>query len=245
MKFTKMHGIGNDFVVLDGTAELRPDPETVAELCDRHFGIGADGVLYVTPHDRGARMEYWNADGSVAEMCGNGLRCTAWFAHRAGWVGESFEVLTERGWLSAEIVGDHRVRVALGSVSVGDAVDVEGSDARSVDVGNPHLVLEVDSVDEVDVPGIGARAEVATPGGVNTGFFERTNSGIRLRVNERGVGETLACGSGAVAAAAVALDGDGAVDVHLPGGRVHVEVVGGRSWITGPVAESFVGDWAG
>jgi diaminopimelate epimerase len=245
MRFTKMHGIGNDFVVLDGTAEPRPDPETVTEICHRHFGIGADGVLYVTPNERGARMEYWNADGSIAEMCGNGLRCTAWFAHRAGWVGETFEVLTERGWLPAEIVGDHRVRVALGSVSLGDAIEVEGSEARSVDVGNPHLVVEVGSVAEVDVPGIGARMDAAMPGGVNTGFFERVGSGIRLRVHERGVGETLACGSGAVAAAAVALGGEGSLDVHLPGGRVHVEVAEGRSWLTGPVAESFVGEWAG
>lgn len=245
MKFTKMHGIGNDFVVLDGTDEPRPDPETVAELCDRHFGIGADGVLYVTPTDRGVRMEYWNADGSVAEMCGNGLRCTAWFAHEAGWVGEAFEVLTERGWLSAEIVGEHRVRVALGSVAIGEELDVEGAPAVAVDVGNPHVVVEVESVDVVDVPGLGSRLDGATPGGVNTGFFERSGSGIRLRVNERGVGETLACGSGAVAAATVALGGDGVVEVELPGGRVEVEVRDGQAWLTGPVARAFEGDWLG
>ena len=245
MKFTKMHGIGNDFVVLDGTEEARPDPDTVVALCDRNFGIGAAGVLYLTPAERGARMEYWNADGSVAEMCGNGLRCTAWFAHEAGWVGESFEVLTERGWLSAEIAGDHRVRVALGPVTVGSGVDVEGAPAVAVDVGNPHLVVEVASVDAIDVPGIGARMDEATTGGVNTGFFERSGSGIRLRVNERGVGETLACGSGAVAAAAVALDGDGLVGVDLPGGRVDVEIRDGQSWLIGPVARAFEGDWGG
>lgn len=244
MRFWKMHGLGNDFVVLDGTTDLAPDAATVAALCDRHRGIGADGVLRVTPTDTGARMEYWNADGGPAEMCGNGLRCSAWFAHRAGWVAApTFTMETPRGALDAEVVGDHVVRVGMGVVRAGRSEPIHGVEGVRADVGNPHAVVEVASVDAADVTGIGEALDAAEPTGINTGFFERRPDGIRLRVHERGVGETLACGSGAVAAAAVALAGDGEMDVHLPGGTLHVEILGGRAWITGPVAEVFSGDW--
>lgn len=243
MRFTKMHGAGNDFVVLDGTLEDALTPERVAEVCDRRTGIGADGLLRVTPTaDDGARMEYWNADGSVAEMCGNGLRCVAWFAHRRGWIGAVSTVETPRGPLPVEIVGDHRVRVGVGPVTVGERTAVAGVEATRVDVGNPHAVIQVADVAGADVDGIGRRLEAGVPGGINTGFMAASGDGITLRVHERGVGETLACGSGAVAAAAVALGGDGMVDVRLPGGTLTVEVANGRAWLTGPVAEVFTGE---
>lgn len=244
MRFSKMHGLGNDFVVVDGTDVPTPDAATIAAWCDRHRGIGADGVLRVSPTPDGARMEYWNADGSPAEMCGNGLRCSAWFAHRSGWAGDRFPVETARGPLEATIVGDHLVRVAMGPVAVERVSDVHGVVGSRVDVGNPHAVLEVASVGDADVVGIGRALDAAEPGGINTGFFERQGDAIRLRVHERGVGETLACGSGAVAAAGVALGGDGAITVHLPGGDLEVEIFDGRAWITGPVAEAFEGTWA-
>lgn len=237
-----MHGLGNDFVVLDGTSEAVPSAEVVARLCDRHRGVGADGVLVVSPTEFGARMQYWNADGSPAEMCGNGLRCTAWYAHRHCWAGEAFEVDTPRGRLSAEIVGDHVVRVGMGPVSVGERADLFGMVATTADVGNPHAVVEVDAVDDADVTAIGRRLDAEVPGGINTGFFQRRGDGIRLRVHERGVGETQACGSGAVAAARVALGGDGTIDVHLPGGTLTVEIADGSAWIIGPVAEVFTGE---
>lgn len=237
-----MHGAGNDFIVLDGTAEPSPTPEVVAAVCDRHTGIGADGVLRVTPTDDGARMEYWNADGSVAEMCGNGLRCVAWFARRRGWAGESFTVETPRGPLPVTIVGDHRVRVGVGPVTVGEHGDLLGIGATRVDVGNPHAVVEVADVAAADVAGVGRRLDAGVPGGINTGFMAPSDGAITLRVHERGVGETLACGSGAVAAAAVALGGDGVMDVHLPGGTLTVEMAEGMAWLTGPVAEVFTGE---
>jgi diaminopimelate epimerase len=186
-------------------------------------------------------MEYWNADGSVAEMCGNGLRCVAWFAHARGWVGESFVVDTPRGPLPATIVGRSRVRVGVGPVEVGEREVLLGVEATRVDVGNPHAVIEVDDVAAAEVDPIGRRLDAGVPGGINTGFMAASDGAITLRVHERGVGETLACGSGAVAAAAVVLRGDGTVDVHLPGGTLTVEVIDGRAWLTGPVAEVFTG----
>lgn len=241
MRFTKMHGAGNDFVILDGTTEVAPSADCVAALCDRHTGIGGDGLLRVTPTEDGARMEYWNADGSEAEMCGNGLRCVAWFAHTRGWVGESCIVDTPRGPLPAEIVGDHRVRVGVGAVAAGERGELLGVEATQVDVGNPHAVIEVADVAAAEVDAVGRRLDAGVPGGINTGFMAVSEGGIALRVHERGVGETLACGSGAVAAAAVALGGDGVMDVHLPGGTLTVEVADGRAWLTGPVAEVFTG----
>ncbi len=240
MRFTKMHGIGNDFVMVDGTAEARPDDAAVARICDRHFGVGADGLIVVTPTDGGVVMDYRNADGSHSEMCGNGLRCTAWFGRSRGWAGDEFLVETARGPLRAEVAGMDRVRVEVGPVAV---LGVEADGRTRVDVGNPHAVYEVDDVAATDVPGIGGRLDRETPGGVNTGFFRRTPTGIELRVNERGVGETLACGSGAVAAARVALAGDGELDVTLPGGTITVEIIDGTGWITGPVEVVYDGSW--
>lgn len=240
MEFTKMHGIGNDFVMVDGTTQPRPDDATVAQICDRHFGVGADGLIVVTPTPDGVEMDYRNADGSHSEMCGNGLRCTAWFGHTHGWAGHELLVTTARGPLRAEVPAMDRVRVEVGPVTV---LGSEADGMTRVDVGNPHAVFEVDDVAGADVPGIGGRLDRSIPGGVNTGFFRRTPTGIELRVNERGVGETLACGSGAVAAARVALGGDGEVAVSLPGGTISVEVIEGVGWITGPVAEVFKGTW--
>lgn len=238
MRFTKMHGQGNDFVMLDGTAEAMPDPSEVAAICDRHTGVGADGLIVVTPAEVGLRMAYRNADGSDAEMCGNGLRCTAWFGHRRGWVGDRFGVETARGPLQAEVLGDHLVRVEVGAV---ERVGTVGEGYPLVDVGNPHAVVEVDSVARAQVAALGELLDRTVPGGINTGFVERHPGGIRLRVHERGVGETLACGSGAVAAALVALGGDGRITVSLPGGDLEVEITGGVGYLTGPVVEVFEG----
>ncbi len=196
-------------------------------------------------------MEYWNADGSPAEMCGNGLRCAAWYAHERTWVtAPRFTVETARGPLVARVLGHERVRVEMGPVTVGDPVRVGETEVVTASVGNPHAVLDVDSVADAPVTELGPAlaGDPAFSAGANIGFMAVTNAGIDLRVWERGVGETLACGSGAVAAVAVAIETGRArspVAVHLPGGVLVVEIDSGRARITGDVATVYEGDWPG
>jgi diaminopimelate epimerase len=241
MRFEKMEGLGNDFVVLSGEVEVSPG--IVRFLCDRHFGIGADGVLRVGKDGDTVVMDYWNADGGAAEMCGNGLRCVARFAfdHQLA-ATKSFKVRTA--------VGERRVearpepRVELGAAFVGESFVWEGATFHAARVGNPHAVTIVDDPEKSDVTGIGHRLEAATPGGVNVGFVAVEPESIRLRVWERGVGETLACGSGMVAATAVVrqlgLVGD-QVDVDVAGGRARVEIEPETTWLTGPARTVFAG----
>jgi diaminopimelate epimerase len=241
MRFEKMEGLGNDFVVLSGEVEVSPG--IVRFLCDRHFGIGADGVLRVGKDGDTVVMDYWNADGGAAEMCGNGLRCVARFAfdHQLA-ATKSFKVRTA--------VGERRVearpepRVELGAAFVGESFVWEGATFHAARVGNPHAVTIVDDPEKSDVTGIGHRLEAATPGGVNVGFVAVEPESIRLRVWERGVGETLACGSGMVAATAVVrqlgLVGD-QVDVDVAGGRARVEIEPETTWLTGPARTVFTG----
>lgn len=241
--FTKMHGIGNDFVVL---AEKPPSSEWVAAVCSRNTGVGADGVLTVSAVSSGVvRMQYWNADGSTAEMCGNGLRCVAQYAHDTGLVStNTFSVETERGRMSAELIEPGAVRVETGAICVGEAKTVAGLQLIEASVGNPHAVIFVDVVSDAQVSEVGQRMQREFTEGVNVEFVERTANGINVRVWERGVGETLACGSGAVAAAAVSFLPaiEGIVVVNLSGGSLIVETTGSSSWITGPAHTSFRGD---
>jgi diaminopimelate epimerase len=243
MEFTKMQGLGNDFVVLDGPMEL--DHATVQRLCDRRYGIGADGVLVVTPGNPLA-MGYWNADGSAAEMCGNGLRCVARYAVDRGLVSaERFVVATPSGERTV-MVGDHDVTVELGPIRLEGEVEIEGRSYHLVDVGNPHAVTVVEDPAEADVQGIGPRvdADPRFPDGTNVEFVAVTPEGVDVRIWERGVGETLACGTGmaaAVAAAAGMGGAEGGVPVRAPGGTGHVEILDGVAWLTGPAEYSFRG----
>lgn len=248
MDFVKMEGLGNDFVVLTGPRH--PTPDEVATWCDRRRGIGADGVLVVTGGDGGVRMDYWNADGSAAEMCGNGLRCVARYAVDRGLVaGAEFIVETAVG-PRAVVVRADRVRAEIGSVRVGaGGVEVAGYHLVPVDVGNPHAVALVADCYAVPLAAAGPLVETdpAFPGGVNAGFATVIDGGrIALRVWERGAGETLACGTGAVAATAAAraagLVGD-TVTVHLPGGDLQVEIIGDVAWIEGPARSVYRGVW--
>ena len=246
--FTKMHGIGNDFVMLAGPTEPVITSDFVTAVCDRRTGVGGDGLIVVT-HLGGdlVRMDYWNADGSVAEMCGNGLRCTARFALDRGWVsGPDLRVETRRGVLAATALGDGRLTVELGPVDVGEVVEVGGRTLRRASVGNPHAVTEVDDLNVVAVPeeGEAIGTDGAFPDGANVEFVRIVDGVVELRVWERGVGETLACGSGAAAAAAVAVSGGQAtspVEVRLPGGTLEVALADGVAWLTGPVETVFEG----
>lgn len=243
MDFTKMQGLGNDFVVLDGPMEL--DHATVQRLCDRRHGIGADGVLVVTPGDP-IVMGYWNADGSAAEMCGNGLRCVARYAVDRGLVSaKRFVVATPSGQRTV-IVGDDEVTVELGPIRLEGEVEIHGRTYHLVDVGNPHAVTVVGDPAEADVEGIGSRVEADPrfPEGTNVEFVAVTPEGVDVRIWERGVGETLACGTGmaaAVAAAGRTGDVEGGVPVRAPGGTGRVEILDGVAWLTGPAEYSFRG----
>jgi len=246
MDFVKMEGLGNDFVVFEGP--FTPTPDQVAAWCDRRRGIGADGVLVVTRVDGSTvTMGYWNADGSAAEMCGNGLRCVGRYAVDRGMVdGPGLIVNTPVGPRVVEV--GESVRAQLGPVrSAGNPVEIAGYLLDPIDAGNPHAVVFVADPLAVPVEAAGPLVEG------DPAFRERTNvefatvvsrNRIDLRVWERGVGETLACGSGAAATVASAYTKgltESVVDVHLPGGVLRVEVIDGEAWIDGPAREVFAG----
>lgn len=248
MDFVKMEGLGNDFIVVDGPVEF--SPADIQRLCDRRRGIGADGVLEVTPleHDGASvRMRYWNADGSAAEMCGNGLRCVARYAYDRGLVpGSSFVVETPVGRNGADVGDNGTVRVQLGGFTVGEELAIDGRRFHRASVGNPHAVTFVDEAPTELVHSVGAAVEIdpAFPDGTNVEFVTVRPDGLAMRVWERGVGETQACGTGAAAVAAVAhsVGAGGAVtSVDLLGGRLEVELIGDQAWITGPATYVFSG----
>lgn len=241
--FIKMQGLGNDFVVLEGPLSLTADE--IAALTDRRFGVGADGVLVVTKGDP-IRMDYWNADGSVAEMCGNGLRCVARYAYDRGWASDrNFTIQTPVGLRGVRVLDD-RVEAELGRPSITGHTSFEGERLHLIDVGNPHAVVVVENPALVDVAGLGRRigTDERFPDGTNVEFMSVEDGEVTMRVWERGVGETLACGTGMVAAAFVAtkIDGlEGPIPVNVPGGRGHVELRDGVAWIVGPAEYSFRG----
>lgn len=240
-QFTKMQGLGNDFIVLDGPLQL--DSDEVVELCDRHFGIGADGVLVVTNGDP-ITMDYWNADGSRAEMCGNGLRCVARYAYDRGWaMDRNFAVQTPVGVRGVRVLED-RVEAELGRPLLGETRTFGDLEFQLVDMGNPHAVALVDDPAAADVVGVGGALQAEFPNGVNVEFASVRAEGVTMRVWERGIGETLACGTGIAAVAAVAAERHSVtnpVSVSVPGGEARVDLRQGVAWIIGPAEYSFRG----
>jgi diaminopimelate epimerase len=248
MDFVKMQGIGNDFIVVKGP--FTPLPDDVVRWCDRRTGIGADGVLVATAiSPQRVSMRYWNADGGEAEMCGNGLRCVARLAVDEGWVeGDEFVV--------ASRVGDHPVTVGKDSVTafVGEpapfrtgTLTIEGHEVHPFAIGNPHAVLFVDDVESAPVTDVGTIIEndALFPNRTNVEFVEIVEeAGIRVRVWERGVGETPASGTGATAAAYIAHTIRGVpvpVSVQLPGGVLSIWFDDEGAWMKGPAEYSFSG----
>ena len=192
-----MHGLGNDFVVFDGPLLLEAD--AIQTVCDRRTGIGADGILIVTPtSDNEVQMGYWNADGSKAEMCGNGLRCVTRYAIDRGWLSSVGGVVdTAAGPLTVGPTNDGRFRVEIGKPVVGDEFGDEFGHHltfRRISVGNPHVVTFVADVGDAPVAGLGFDLERSTPGGTNVEFAQPTPGGIKVRTWERGVGETTRAG---------------------------------------------------
>jgi len=242
LRLSKHHGAGNDFLVLLDAEDRRPlAASEVRALCDRHRGLGADGVLRATAGHGAAAlsMDLRNADGGAAEMSGNGIRCLVQAAVDAGWVRAGTVLVQTLGGLrtveyaAGEGPGGGYARVDMGPAVLGAEVAVAepaGTErARHVDMGNPHLVLLGEPVARATVRRVGSMLERAEPGGVNVEFVWRgpAPGELTLRVWERGAGETLACGSGTCAAAAAA-HGWGVtgtrVRVHNPGGLLEVEV---------------------
>ena len=216
LNFTKMNGAGNDFVMVDNrNGALFLTGETIARLCDRHRGIGADGLLAVEPSREGAdyRMRYYNADGGEVEMCGNGARCFARFVNRLhNFQLPSLRFETPAGIIGAEFQGEE-VRLRMSdphSLALGETLAVNGREltVHSLNTGVPHAVVFVDDLEAVDVRGDGAALryhERFAPKGTNANFVHITGPGsIAIRTYERGVeDETLACGTGTVACAII------------------------------------------
>ena len=243
---SKHEGAGNDFLLMvDLDDRVRLTADEVRWLADRHLGVGADGVITITAGTHGGdiTMRLANADGSPAEISGNGLRCVVHEAVRSGLVAPgSFNVMTGAGLRRVhcdELDGRHAMTAAaMGTVDV-LAIDAEGR-RGTVDVGNPHLVIVLDDLGSVDAEVEGRRLQAERPGGINVEWIAVSGEGtIDLVVYERGVGLTMACGSGSCAAAAVArslkLVGD-TVEVRNPGGALEVAFDGKVATLSGRVA---------
>jgi len=250
--FVKAHGTENDFVLLpDRLGTLLVTDSQVRALCDRRSGLGADGVIVARPAvapEAGYFMDYRNADGSVAQMCGNGARVFARFLVDAGWEQPgSFSFVTRGGVRSAEIGTEGDVSIEMGPARIGvESVAKQGGLAMrgtAVDVGNPHLVCVLADHESLDALDLSAGPQFDTvlfPQGVNVEFVVRRSANhLRMRVFERGVGETRSCGTGTVAVAAAHLAAagitSGHVRVDVPGGTVVVTAGESGFTLAGPV----------
>ena len=248
MRFTKMHGVGNDFIILDPEeAASRDLPSLARHACDRHFGVGADGILIPVPSDvADLKMVYLNSDGSPSEMCGNGVRCLARYAKDQGLVsGNALTVETGAGVKKVVLSGDGSSRVDMGPPAFDSEVELHGFRFLRVSMGNPHAVALLEN--EGDVEALDLRA-VGPPIENDPLFPEKTNvefvhardtHEVRMRIWERGAGETLASGSGSCATAVAAVwHGfvQSPVRVLQDGGAVEIEWAGDGEpvYMTGP-----------
>lgn len=275
LKFTKMHGLGNDFMVVDGiTQSFNPSKTSIKQWADRHFGIGFDQLLLIEQAesaDNDFKYRIFNADGSEVEQCGNGARCFFRFVIDKGLTTKhQLRIETKKGVIEPRLETNGLITVNMGmprfapadipflpfQASVTDGVTQtlplasgENRMLSTINMGNPHAVLVVDDVDTAPVHILGAEIEVHPqfPERVNVGFMQRMDSKtIRLRVFERGVGETLACGTGACAAVVAGIRLgllDHIVLVHLPGGDLNISWAPGQPvMMTGPAETVFEGE---
>ncbi len=248
MHFTKMHGVGNDFIILDpGKVEGADLSALARRVCDRHFGVGADGLLVPAPSEiADLKMVYLNSDGSPSEMCGNGLRCLARYARDFEIVeNNSLTVETGAGVKKVVLYEDGSSRVDMGAPGFDSGVELYGFDFLRVSMGNPHAVTFLGSEKEVgalDLKAVGLPVEKDPlfPEGTNVEFAHaRGRHEVRMRIWERGAGETLASGSGSCATAVAAIYtglAESPVSVRMDGGTVEVSWEGERAqvYMTGP-----------
>ncbi len=275
MRFTKMQGLGNDYIYVNCFAETVNDaPALAARLSDRHFGVGSDGLILIAPSEQAdARMIMYNADGSRAQMCGNGIRCVGKYLHDRGLTDKtSVSVETDAGILELLLHLDAAGQVETVTVDMGEpiltpaeipvavtgesAVDlpIEAAGriwrATCVSMGNPHAVVFVDDPDALDLPAIGPQFEHHSlfPERTNTEFVQVVSpTQLRMRVWERGAGETLACGTGACAtlvAAVLTGRSNQTATVKLRGGDLAIswDVQNNHIFMTGPAAFVFDGE---
>ena len=264
INFTKMHGLGNDFMVVDNTKQnLVFSAEQVRCLADRHFGVGFDQLLVVErSHTPQVDFRYviFNADGSEVEQCGNGARCFARFVQDKGLTNSNPVVVeTRSGIISLMVNADQSVRVDMGMpvfspeqvpllLAPSEQYEIEGYRLGVLSMGNPHCVLLVDELDSMEIEPIAQRIQQSKllPNQANIGFMQVLNSSeVKLRVYERGAGETLACGSGACAAVVFGVNQgllDSQVTTHLRGGDARIEYqVGDSVFLSGPAEFVFEG----
>lgn len=273
LRFSKMHGLGNDFVVLDcRNAPFTLDVAGIRALADRHTGVGFDQLLSVEPaRDPSCAFYYgiWNTDGSPSGQCGNGVRCVAAWLHRAGALalGETVRLESPSGPVTVRLLDAHEVTVDMGepvfaptripftAEAAADryAIEADGTALTigAVSMGNPHAVVMADELPDGAPERLGPALSTHArfPAGTNAGFVRRIDrTHLALRVHERGAGWTLACGTGACAAMAVLRqrgEVDESVQVDLPGGPLRIDWAGpGHTlWMTGPAAFAFEGQW--
>lgn len=230
--FQKWQGAGNDFIIIDfrNLPSINWDQKLVRSLCDRHFGIGADGLMLLSQADDGDfMMRYFNADGLVADMCGNGGRCMVAMAHRIGIIGHKTRFLADDGWHEATVVNPHYIQLKMINISGIQRVEFreEGTYGYALNTGVPHLVLFTESIEQLDVDALGRQYRYDArfaPDGTNVNFVKADGNRLRIRTYERGVeGETLACGTGNVAASIAAEH-----DTNAGFSRYHLQANGGE-----------------
>lgn len=272
LRFTKMHGLGNDFVVFDAVRQkVALAPAQLRAIADRHFGVGCDQILLVEPPTRpdcDFRYRIFNADGGEVQQCGNGARCFVRFVHEAGLTDKAeIRVETAAGVIMPRLEADGQVTVDMGPprfepaeipfiaprrerVYALDDLPFGPVELFAVSMGNPHAVIETCNVDTAPVAewGPAIQASARFPEGVNVGFMQLVHRrAIRLRVYERGAGETLACGTGACAAAVAGMARDllaSPVEVQMRGGALTIRWDGEGSpvYMTGPAVTVFQGE---
>lgn len=270
IRFSKMHGLGNDFVVIDAiTQDIKLSASQVQHITNRHTGVGCDQLLLIEPPSRpdiDFNYRIYNADGSEVEQCGNGARCLGKYVHDKRLTGkQSIAVATCNSVMQIKVLGNNQVRVNMGNPFLEPAqipllaesqktvysLNTSNGDIEfgAVSMGNPHAVIQVDDVADAPVQSLGAEIEVHEmfPNKVNVGFMQVVDSqNIKLRVFERGAGETRACGTGACAAVVSGqLRGllDKCIEVELTGGKLVVEWEGQNSpvYMTGEAVKVFDG----
>jgi diaminopimelate epimerase len=259
--FQKWQGAGNDFILVDArkSADIEWNPQLVMHLCDRHFGIGADGLMLLDGSTEGDfSMHYFNSDGLPAAMCGNGGRCIVAMAHHLGVIGERARFLAGDGWHEAVVVNPEHIRLKMIDVDEIERIDFNehGSFGYFLDTGVPHLVLFTGEIEELDVAALGRQYRYDgrfAPAGTNVNFVKAEGSRLRVRTYERGVeGETLACGTGNVAAAIAAEHhyggGLSSYQTQANGGELGVSFLKQGEcvtdvWLEGPAKQIFTGSF--